>query len=460
MKQILKQAIIGADADYMDAKYEDTRQLTIAFNKMDINNVSNTVIKGGRITALKNGGYAAASFTRPEDLPAAVEAAARSAKHLSAYDSTNRLFPAPVVQDVVIPLMKIDPRGISFDDKVALAREYMDLILKTPGIFTSFGTYYENFTHETYINSEGTAIDQDIVQCFLSFRIMARKGDQTESAGIAMGFDADYGRLLNRHADVEEKARLVVGLLDAVAVKPGVYNIVADQDLSGVFTHEAFGHLSEADDTINNRSLQDMLVLGRRMGGSHLNIVDDGSYPGASGTYCYDEQGVRAAKTYLVKDGLLAGRLHSRLSAAQLGGELTGNCRATDYRYMPQVRMSNIFIEQGTTPFDELLAEADNGLYLCGGKGGQTMGDLFTFGAQYGYEIRNGKLGRMVKDINISGNVFETLGNIARIGNDFQMNEGGGCGKSRAGLFDMQMLEKSGTGGPSVLIRNVVIGGE
>ena len=127
---------------------------------------------------------------------------------------------------------------------------------------------------------------------------------------------------------------------------------------------------------------------------------------------------------------MLVGRLHSRLSAAQLNGETTGNYRATDYRYMPQVRMSNIFIEQGETPFEDLLIEADDGLYLCGGKGGQTMGDLFTFGAQYGYEIKNGKLGRMVKDINISGNVFETLGNISRIGNDFEMNEGGGCGKA------------------------------
>ena len=280
MKHVLKKAIVQADADYMDAKYEDTRQLVIAFNKMDINNVSNTVIKGGRITALKNGGYAASSFTRLEDMDAAVASAARSALHLSQYDATNRLAAAPVVEDVVIPVMTIDPREISFDDKVALAREYMSLILKVPNVFTSFGTYYENFTHETYVNSEGTAIDQDIVQCFLSFRIMSRNGNHTESAGIAMGFDADYQRLLNRHADVEKKAGLVVDLLDAIPVKPGMYNIVADQDLSGVFTHEAFGHLSEADDTINNQSLQEILVLGRRMGEPNLNIIDDGSYPG------------------------------------------------------------------------------------------------------------------------------------------------------------------------------------
>ncbi|MBN1295777.1 TldD/PmbA family protein [bacterium] len=460
MRQLLINGIDNADADYVDAMYEDTRQLQISFNKLEINGVSNTVLKGGRITALKNGGYAGASFTRPEDMGKAMVNASRTAARLGAFDTTNRLLPAPVIDDTVLPVMKTDPRSVGFDDKVALAREYMSLILSVPDVFTSFGSYYESVTRKSYVNSEGTRIDQDIVLCFLAFRIMSKNGKSTESAGITLGYDSDYDRLLNRHADVEKKARTVADLLRAEPVRPGMYTIVADQDLSGVFTHEAFGHLSEADDTINNRSLQDMLIIGRKMGNPCLNIVDDGSFPGASGTYRYDDQGVQATQTDLVRNGILTGRLHSRLSAAQLDGELTGNYRATDYRFMPQVRMSNIFIEQGVTPFPELLAAAENGLYLCGGKGGQTMGDLFTFGAQYGYEIRNGSLGKMVKDINISGNVFDTLGNITLIGNDFRMNEGGGCGKTRAGLFDMQMLEKSGTGGPSIVIKNVVIGGE
>ena len=82
MKHVLKNGIKGTDADYIDAKYEDTRQLTIAFNKLDINGVSNTVIKGGRITALKNGGYAAAAFTRPENMADAVKAAKIGRAHV------------------------------------------------------------------------------------------------------------------------------------------------------------------------------------------------------------------------------------------------------------------------------------------------------------------------------------------------------------------------------------------
>ena len=88
-----------------------------------------------------------------------------------------------------------------------------------------------------------------------------------------------------------------------------------------------------------------------------------------------------------------------------------------------------------------------------------TIADIFTFGAWYGWEIEKGKIGKMVGEINISGNVFTTLGNIVMIGNDFEMNEWGGCGKTRAAMYNMQMLSKSGTGGPHVKIENVVIGG-
>ena len=459
MKELLKDAIRNADGDYCDAMYEETRQTTISFNKLDIQNVSNTILKGGRVTALKNGGYAGASFTRPDNLKPAVISACNGAKAISRFDSTNKLMPAPVVKDTVIPQMKIDPRNVDFDEKVRLAREYLKIILDTPQIFTTYGSYNETTTRKTFINSEGSEIEQDLIQCYFSCRLLAQDGNRTESLGFSIGFDADYSLLMNRHEDAEKRAQMAAGLLKATPVKPGQHSIVADQDLTGVFIHEAFGHLSEADDTINNASLQEMLTMGAKIGNPTLNIIDQGDIPGASGTYVYDDQGVRSRKTYLVKNGILSGRLHSRLSAAQLNGDISGNYRACDYRFMPQVRMSNIYIGNGESTFEELLERTGNGYYLCGGKGGQTMGDIFTFGAQYGYEIINGKLGGMVKDINISGNVLETLGNIAMIGNDFEMNEGGGCGKSRAGLYDMQMLDKSGTGGPSVLINNVIIGG-
>jgi TldD protein len=119
--------------------------------------------------------------------------------------------------------------------------------------------------------------------------------------------------------------------------------------------------------------------------------------------------------------------------------------------------MSNIFIEKGQTSFDDMISSIDNGYYLCGAKGGQTSGDQFTFGAQYGYQIRNGKLGNLVRDINMSGELFDTLANISMIGDDLEFAERGGCGKG--GVGPMQLNSKSGKGSPHIKIDKVTLGG-
>jgi len=114
--------------------------------------------------------------------------------------------------------------------------------------------------------------------------------------------------------------------------------------------------------------------------------------------------------------------------------------------------MGTIFFEPGELGFRELLAQLGNGLYLCDAKGGQTAGENFTFGAQYGYLVRNGEAGPMIRDINIMGNLFSTLKSIEAAANDFHLGERGGCGKGQVNI-------KSGHGGPSILVRGMVVGG-
>jgi TldD protein len=326
-------------------------------------------------------------------------------------------------------------------------------------VVTTTFAYSERFADETLLNTDGTEITQEMLLCRIGGRIVAKDGERVEMASFSIGSDQDFKRLQDRHEVVEAKARAAADLLKSERIKPGQHTVICDPDLSGIFTHEAFGHLSEADDMVNNTALREGMPLGKTLGRPILNIVDQGNYPGAPGTYAFDMEGVPTQKTYLIKEGKLVGRLSSRNSAFRLGGAATGNFRAASYRHLPIVRQSNIFIEGGDTSFQEMLDSVDKGYYLVGGKGGQTMGDVFTFGAWYGWEIENGQLGKMVGEINISGNVFSTLGNIVMIGNDFEMNEWGGCGKTRAALYNMQMLQKSGTGGPHVKIENVVIGG-
>jgi TldD protein len=114
--------------------------------------------------------------------------------------------------------------------------------------------------------------------------------------------------------------------------------------------------------------------------------------------------------------------------------------------------MGNIYIQPGEFTFEQLLKQLGNGLYIIDPKGGQTAGDNFTFGAQYGYHVRDGKIAEMIRDINISGNLYKTLMDIPAIGNDLSLGKTGGCGKGQINI-------KSTHGGPHMIINNLVLGG-
>jgi TldD protein len=247
-----------------------------------------------------------------------------------------------------------------------------------------------------------------------------------------------------------------VELLSAPPVKGGKYTVITDQNMTGVFTHEAFGHLSESDFVYENPRMQELMVLGKRFGSDRLNIVDDGSLPGGLGTHKYDYEGVQTRKNYLIKEGVLVGRLHSRETAGKMKEQPTGNARSVHFQHPPIVRMTNTFIENSTDKFEEMIKEIDLGVYAIDAFGGQTAMEMFTFSAAYGYMIRNGEVAELVRDVALTGNVFDTLMNIDRIGNDigFQQNGPGGCGKG-----DQAPL-RVGLGGPHIRIQNCMIGGQ
>jgi TldD protein len=226
--------------------------------------------------------------------------------------------------------------------------------------------------------------------------------------------------------------------------------------MTGVFTHEAFGHLSEADFVYENPQMQEIMVLGKRFGVDGLNIIDDGSLTGGLGTHRYDYEGTAARKNYLIQDGTLVGRLHSRETAAKMGEQPTGNARAVHFQHPPIVRMTNTYIDKGESNFDEMIRDIDLGVYAINSIGGQTAMEMFTFSAAYGYMIRDGQVAELVRDVVLTGNVFDTLMNIDKIGDtvSWESNGPGGCGKGE------QAPLKTGVGGPHIRIQNCVVGGK
>jgi TldD protein len=183
-------------------------------------------------------------------------------------------------------------------------------------------------------------------------------------------------------------------------------------------------------------------------------VIDTGIPTGLAGHIPFDDEGIPPAETRLITGGLLSGRLHSRETAEKMDEAPTGNARALGVMLQPIVRMTNTYIENGAHDRDAILDSAGNGIYAAGVIGGQTNLEMFTFTSGCGYEIKNGKMGKMYRDIVLSGNVFTTLGAIEMIGNDRVMYGGlGGCGKGGQGPLPVSF------GGPHLLIRDVLIGG-
>ncbi len=456
MKDELARVVTGLNAEYADLRYEENRKTHVTYRGKKLEEVASYATSGGHARAYAGGGKAIASFSDPAQAGPMAQSVASAARIVgSKRDKPLRLAEAPAIRESFLVEPANDPRSVSLREKLDLAAHYNEMILREPTVVTTETHYDEFVSNRVFVNSEGSAIVYDLVIVNVLGFIVTKRNDVLQRVRFAFGGDADYARVLDRDADLAERIDYARRLVNAVPAKAGRVPVILDPSEAGVFIHEAFGHLSEADGLQNNPAFREKLRLGTRLAEPILNVIDDPELPGLPGTYEIDDEGVRGARTRLITEGVLTGRMHSRETAADFGEPLSGNMRAVDAHFTPIVRMSNIFIEPGTTSFDEMVASIDHGYYLVGAKGGQTSGDQFTFGAQWGYRIEDGRLGPMVRDINMSGELFSTLRAISMVGADLSFAERGGCGKGGP----QQLNRKSGKGAPHIKIDQVTIGG-
>lgn len=232
-------------------------------------------------------------------------------------------------------------------------------------------------------------------------------------------------------------------------VIPGKYTVVMSPGVVGVFAHESFGHKSEADFMVGDENMMNEWKIGTRVGADLLSILDYGGCLG-SGYVPFDDDGTKAEKTYLIKDGILKGRLHSAKTASILKEELTGNARAINFQFEPIVRMTNTYIEKGEKTKEELIGEVEEGIYIHNYIYGTGM-STFTIAPNRAYMIRNGKIAEPVNISVITGNVMETLYNIDGVSKEIEIknNIWGGCGKMEQSPLPVSM------GGPYIRVKNI-----
>jgi len=403
LAEILKQQ----KADYIEARLEESHTSHITYRRGKLESIDNTTAIGGNVRALVKGGWGFTSFNDLSDLSARVELAVKQAQFVG-HEESNLATVEPAT-DTVTAEVNNSPLKMSLADKKQVLDEYNDIICRTPKIQTSTINYGDGSKKSIFLNSAGSFIEQEKVDLSLRLVAVATEGIEVQQAGLSLGSNGDF--------------------------------------------HEAFGHLSEADFVYENDRMRQIMTLGTEFGGSELSIVDSAAVPGLRGSYKYDDEGVPSTKTYLIREGKLVGRLHSKETAARMNEQPTGNARAINYRYPPIVRMTNTYIEPRSMSLSDILADIKEGVYVKNWYGGTTSMEMFTFSAGEAYMIRDGKIAELLRPVVLTGNVFNTLKNIDAIGDDLEMNQGGGCGKGAQSPLPVT------NGSPHIRIRQCLIGG-
>ncbi|MEX2684620.1 MAG: TldD/PmbA family protein [Candidatus Sigynarchaeota archaeon] len=331
-------------------------------------------------------------------------------------------------------------------DKLARAR--------SPLVKNVILRFSESFGKAAIVNSRGSCIEKSIGTVYTIANVMVKENDVLQSGSEIFSHIGCWNT-----ADPVAVERAVITaadqglrLLKAKACPPGAFTIIADNKLGGVFVHEAMGHACEADSILSGQSILEGKA-GEHIGNEAVTIIDDGSRRDLYGYMPSDSEGIPSRKTTLVKDGILVGYLHDLETASRMACPPTGNGRAESFDCMPQVRMTNTYLEPRDWTLDEIIGDTKHGIYCKNWQYGYVEPDKgnFMFKCKEATMIENGKQTTLLRDVALSGQILQVLHDIDAIGNDFG-SSGGMCGK---GGQHVRVSDAS----PHFRIKNVLVGG-
>jgi TldD protein len=287
--------------------------------------------------------------------------------------------------------------------------------------------------------------------------VTAKKGDETQTgySNIAAREEFSWFSQERLSKIVDEAVDRTMIQFEAIRSPVGEMPVILASGASGILLHEAIGHGMEADFNRDGTSIYSDMI-GKKVAESIVTIVDQANIPRERGALNYDDEGNKAGRTVMVKDGILKSYLHDEISAKQYGLRSTGSGRRESYQYAPMPRMSCTFMEDGPHSRNEIISAVDRGIICETYTNGQVQigaGD-FTFNVTNGWLVERGKITAPIKDVNIIGNGPESLQRIEMVANDARLDTGGWtCGKNGQRVPVSQGI-------PTVLVSRMMVGGE
>jgi TldD protein len=455
-------SVAGSVRNWTELRVHDRRALSILVRRGEVQSASYRKNLGVGVRVLAGGTWGFSSTDRldREGIERAVHDATLSAES-SARGRTEKIEALAECELAVGDFRSGDAADVAShttEEKTALVVDIERRTRESSSSIRSATCRYNEIVDEKWIVSSDGA-DAHIEDTKLEFAVsaVAGEGDDMQVGFRGVGVTGGWEDLFRRRSADEmsdDSARVAVDLLSAPYAPGGTATVVLNPELVGLLAHEAIGHTVEADFVLSGSAVSDR--MGQKVASDLVTLVDSGPVvigdSTAGGIVLVDDEGVPAQRTVIIDRGVLTSFLHDRETAARFGVAPTGNARAWQYDVEPLIRMRNTYIEPGETPNEELIADVGEGFLLKGAGSGQADANAeFMFGVQEAYEIKNGRVGRLLRGATISGDAFEVLRSVDAVSSDFEWAIGNGyCGKGQVAKVD--------GGGPYVRCR-LLVGG-
>ncbi len=417
----LEAALLGG-ASYADARIVETADQGVTVSNGRVEGVESSVSIGIGVRVLADGAW---GFASTADMT--LDGAARVAKQATSIARASRIVAGPIVElSGLAPAIaawsgpcRRDPFEVSVEDKVSLLLTADEALRGEPAVKITKGNLGFHKVHKYFGSTDGSYIEQDYVESGGGIAAYAIDGDEVmprsypNSHGgqwVQGGFEVIESFDLIGHAPrVAEEAAALIG---AAPCPSRELDLIIDSSQLALQVHESVGHPTELDRVLGDEAafagtsflnLDDLGVL--RYGSDHVSVTADATVPGSLGSFGYDDEGVPAQRDFLIREGLFTGFLTSRESALSIGRTSNGCMRADGWNRVPLIRMTTISLEPGDWSIDDLVADTEDGLYVQTNNS-WSIDDRrlnFQFACEIGWEIKNGKLGRMVKNPNYTG---------------------------------------------------------
>ncbi len=441
---------------YTELRSQENRVQSIFYLKGNLVQNTRTTNAGISARVYRDGCFGFASSPDQSDVRSVIAAATENALFLAARERKDAAPFAPERPVIEVNFGTSKPRlthqqVMEFVREVDayIASKYPDLSSRRVGVNCLD-------MEKTLITSDGASLYSLLPRSILSFALALDAGDGpvevSENAGGLGHFEDHFTAPADLYPAIDRLYEHLRKKSEGVYAEAGLKECILDAALAGILAHEALGHTTEAD-----------LVLGGSVAAKYLNkpcasplitLVDLAhTYDGKNlpMPIYVDDEGTYAKDVYIIDQGVLKGYMHSKQSAVEFGVAPTGNGRAYQYHDEPLIRMRNTAILPGESKLEDMIASIEDGYYLMKPSNGQAdTTSEFMFGVVLGYEIKNGQLGRAIRDTTISGVAFDVLQSVTMVSDEMKWSCAGMCGKKQA--------IPVGMGGPAIKCK-INIGG-